>query len=30
VVSIYEAPDADPKAPWRFVQAVDYSLRLPY
>jgi len=30
VVSIFQAPGPDSKAPWRFVQAVDYSLRLPY
>ena len=30
VVSILEAPGPDPKVPWRFVQAVDYSLHLPY
>ncbi len=30
VVSVFEAPGADPRAPWKFSGAVDYSLRLPY
>jgi len=30
VVSVFEAPGADPRVPWKFSGAVDYSLRLPY
>jgi len=30
VVSVFEAPGADPMVPWKFSGAVDYSLRLPY
>jgi len=29
-VSIFEAVGADPRAPWRLVDAIDYSARLPY
>jgi len=30
VVSIFEAVGTDPRAPWRLVDSVDYSARLPY
>ena len=30
VVSIFEAAGADPRAPWKLVDSVDYSARLPY
>jgi len=30
IVSLYEPAGADPKLPWRFVQAVDYSAALPF
>lgn len=30
IVSIFEATGADPRAPWRLVDAEDYSGRLPY
>jgi branched-chain amino acid transport system substrate-binding protein len=30
VVSIFEARGADPRAAWKWVEAVDYSARLPY
>jgi branched-chain amino acid transport system substrate-binding protein len=30
IVSIFEAVGTDPRAPWRFVDVVDYSARLPY
>jgi branched-chain amino acid transport system substrate-binding protein len=30
VVSIFEAPGADPRAAWKLVGSVDYSARLPY
>ena len=29
-VSIFEASGADPRAPWKLVDSVDYSARLPY
>lgn len=30
VVSLFEATGADPRAPWKLVDAVDYSAHLPY
>jgi branched-chain amino acid transport system substrate-binding protein len=30
IVSIFEAVGTDPRAPWRLVDVVDYSARLPY
>ncbi len=30
VVTIVEAPGSDPRAPWKLVDLVDYSARLPY
>ena len=30
VVSIFEATGSDPGAPWKLIDAVDYSIRLPY
>jgi ABC-type branched-subunit amino acid transport system substrate-binding protein len=30
VVSIFEATTSDPATPWRWVSAVDYSVKLPY
>lgn len=30
VVSLYEPQGSDPKLPWRFVQAIDYSAALPF
>jgi branched-chain amino acid transport system substrate-binding protein len=30
MISIFEATSSDPTVPWRFVSAVDYSVKLPY
>jgi len=30
VISLFEAPGSDPRAPWKLAGAVDYSARLPY
>jgi ABC-type branched-subunit amino acid transport system substrate-binding protein len=30
VVSLFEATGSDPRAPWKLVEAVDYSAKLPY
>jgi branched-chain amino acid transport system substrate-binding protein len=30
IVSLFEATGADPRAPWKLVDAADYSARLPY